>query len=485
MSSAAAAAASPVAVAAPTVVVQPLATVERIVKLEPIAGADRIEMATVLGWETVVKKGDFSVGDLCVWHMPDTVLPAECARYKFLERDHYRLKCSKIRGVYSQGLALPLDQVLEDCIGRDVSAQVHSEPAKTHLRESSVCDPDNPGAIVLRLAVKDFATAFPYIMCSVCDGVDVRGITLDDGSRALGSDSDFAGLAPDTRHFCVVFDGLFAIRHWHVFREGTDVTTLVGIRKYSKPEPRHPGPRVGGTAERPSTFPTDLVPRTEEPSVQTVGGMLRLLNKLPPSELYAALKLDGTSFTVFSTGETEASRSGICSRNYLLDPLDAAANASSFFSGKTVTSPYHTIAQRYKLPISLASYCAGNMCDLAVQGEIVGHKINDDPMGLGEGVIEFYVFNVFDIGEQRYLGLAEMQHVCSALGLKMVPRITPPEGFSAMTSKQWLEFADTLKYANGKPAEGLVLRPCTGTLAGSSRISCKVVSRRYLLAKGE
>lgn len=41
-----------------------LASVQKVVKLEPIEGADLIEKATVLGWEIVVKKGEYKVGDL-------------------------------------------------------------------------------------------------------------------------------------------------------------------------------------------------------------------------------------------------------------------------------------------------------------------------------------------------------------------------------------------------------------------------------------
>lgn len=42
-----------------------LASIEKIKSLEPIEGADRIEKATVLGWELLVQKGEFKVGDLC------------------------------------------------------------------------------------------------------------------------------------------------------------------------------------------------------------------------------------------------------------------------------------------------------------------------------------------------------------------------------------------------------------------------------------
>lgn len=85
-----------------------LASIERIVSLTPIAGADRIELARVLGFNTVVKKGEFKVGDLCVFHVPDTVVDSNNPEYAFLEKQGYRLKISRFKGVYSQGLALPV-----------------------------------------------------------------------------------------------------------------------------------------------------------------------------------------------------------------------------------------------------------------------------------------------------------------------------------------------------------------------------------------
>ncbi len=84
-----------------------LASVQIITEIRPIEGADRIEAATVLGYQTVIKKGEFRPGDLCVWHEPDTVA-AEKPEYEFLRRQGFRLKVSRFKGQVSQGLALPL-----------------------------------------------------------------------------------------------------------------------------------------------------------------------------------------------------------------------------------------------------------------------------------------------------------------------------------------------------------------------------------------
>ena len=84
-----------------------LASIQRITNIRPIPGADRIEAATVLGYQTVIKKGEFRAGDLCVWHEPDTVV-ADRPEYEFLRNHNFRLKVSRFKGQVSQGLALPL-----------------------------------------------------------------------------------------------------------------------------------------------------------------------------------------------------------------------------------------------------------------------------------------------------------------------------------------------------------------------------------------
>jgi hypothetical protein len=100
-----------------------LATIQAISNLEPILGADAIEKATVLGWELVVKKGEFKVGDLCVYCEIDSVLP-ERVEFEFLRDRKFRVKTIKLRGQISQGICFPVSILPQDTkieIGKDVT----------------------------------------------------------------------------------------------------------------------------------------------------------------------------------------------------------------------------------------------------------------------------------------------------------------------------------------------------------------------------
>lgn len=84
-----------------------LATIQRISELNPIPNADKIEVASVLGWKVVVKKEQFKVGDLCVFVEIDSLLPQK-PQFDFLQKSKFRVRTIRLRGQVSQGLALPL-----------------------------------------------------------------------------------------------------------------------------------------------------------------------------------------------------------------------------------------------------------------------------------------------------------------------------------------------------------------------------------------
>lgn len=99
-----------------------LATIRVISQLKPIKGADLIEVAVIDGWEVVIKKGEFNVGDLCVYFEIDSWIPTELAPFlsKSKEPRVYRnvkgerLKTIKLKGQISQGLVLPTS-ILDNC----------------------------------------------------------------------------------------------------------------------------------------------------------------------------------------------------------------------------------------------------------------------------------------------------------------------------------------------------------------------------------
>lgn len=105
-----------------------LVTLRQIAAINPIPGADAIEVATVDGWQVVVKKGEYSVGQIVVYFEIDSVLPAGRPEFEFLMArsrrinpvikkdetydviDGHRLRTIKLRGQVSQGLIIPLNE---------------------------------------------------------------------------------------------------------------------------------------------------------------------------------------------------------------------------------------------------------------------------------------------------------------------------------------------------------------------------------------
>lgn len=94
-----------------------LASIQRIKALEPIENADAILKATVLGWHVVVKKGEFQVGDLCVYCEIDSLFPDKPA-FEFLKPRGMRIKTVRLRGQISQGICFPLSILDSASLGK-------------------------------------------------------------------------------------------------------------------------------------------------------------------------------------------------------------------------------------------------------------------------------------------------------------------------------------------------------------------------------
>jgi len=107
-----------------------LATIRQISEIRLIPNADALELAIVDGWQAVVKKDEYQVGNLVVYCEIDSLLPIR-PEYEFLRKSCYRkmadgtegfrIKTIKLRGQLSQGLVLPLPFNSNLEIGQDVT----------------------------------------------------------------------------------------------------------------------------------------------------------------------------------------------------------------------------------------------------------------------------------------------------------------------------------------------------------------------------
>lgn len=84
-----------------------LATIREISNIRPIEGADKIVVAQVDGWECVVQKDEFQIGQHIVYVEVDSVVPKR-PEFEFLRPRKFRVRTIKLRGQVSQGLVLPL-----------------------------------------------------------------------------------------------------------------------------------------------------------------------------------------------------------------------------------------------------------------------------------------------------------------------------------------------------------------------------------------
>jgi len=131
--------------------------------------------------------------------------------------------------------------------------------------------------------------------------------------------------------------------------------------------------------------------------------------------------------------------------------------------------------------------------NIAIQGEICGPKINGNRMKRKDN--DYFIFNIWDIDNQYYLPLADVQEITKSLGLKTVDilyvgKLTEmkelvvtcnkdDEGYVKAVSTAILNYASDQEYGKGVPAEGIVIKTDFGK--EYPRISCKAISNKYLL----
>ncbi len=106
--------------------------------------------------------------------------------------------------------------------------------------------------------------------------------------------------------------------------------------------------------------------------------------------------------------------------------------------------------------------------------------IQGNPLGLKQ--IEARLFNVYSIDNHKYLDIQEVMVWSKVTSIPFVELIETSSSF-AMNTDAIRALAECQVYSNGKPAEGIVIRPVveqTVTVNGETlRLSFKAINLAY------
>lgn len=412
-----------------------MAHVERIVNVYPIDGADRVEMAQVLDYHVVVKKGEFSIGDMALYIEIDSIVPDGLP-------DEYQPRMNELKKlIYSP------DKVVKDQAMQEINAleKFNTIPYFAFLRSRNF---KVKQVHFGKLGIYSQGILFKL---DVFNNPDIKSIVGFDATAILNikqivEDVDEAGINDDN-------DAL-----------GNFLTKNVIGKKINKTLMRYSWFRKFlHSCKTPSTWLSIFPPKSDEDNAQKVFSKMKLL--YGDKKWYVSEKLEGQNISIASIRKSLLgyfSRTDIlvCSRT----GVKHKANNCGFW--KTVKNHnYDKILKN----IPGNWFVRGEHCGVmkgAIQGNIYGFTGSD-----------IYVFDVYrlDNNTKIMLTIDEMLDFCDTHGFKHVPIIDKnfvlPE-----TVQELLDYSNGLSvFGNNVMREGIVLR-----LVDDPRISFKVRSPKYL-----
>lgn len=230
--------------------------------------------------------------------------------------------------------------------------------------------------------------------------------------------------------------------------EGTDVSDALGIIKYEPPVPAQLAGQVRGI------FPT-AIPKTDQERVQNlVAEIAEYADRGLTFEVTE--KLEGSSCTMYLDREDSFH---VCSRNF---DLQEDGNVS-----------FWKVAAQYDVAAKMR---ARGLQGYALQGELVGEGVQGNVYKIKAQ--DFFVYDVYNEIEGRYLNALERVALCEDLQLSHVPPLDTAYVLSGNVD-------DLLKYAEGRSVlhdterEGVVFK-CNE----DPSISFKAISNKYLIKHG-
>jgi hypothetical protein len=412
-----------------------LVTVRQINALTPIEGADAIEVATVEGWRVVVKKGEFNVGDHCVYFEIDSFLPDGNPAWQFLVdksprifegvRGH-KLRTIRLRGQISQGFVMPLTAL----------PQVRAEWDRLCLEAphagGGIRDVDFSGV----LGIVKWEAQLPACLAGQAEGLFPSFIPKTDQERVQNLRARVFGYTDELVPFDttnIPLDALEAMRNRGelVWNEADSKWNKV-LKAQASPDDRYE----------------------------------------------VSLKLDGSSMTAFARarfaepvmaedGIQNPIDTGVCSRNLQLKVSEE--NSGNSFVSVAIESGLLRALEKL----------AEDGQDLAVQGELMGPGIQGNRDELK--TFQMFIFEIFDIRAGKKLAPSARRAVVKQLQeLGAAVQHAPVLHCGATLAELGIvDIASALKFAEGPSIkhavrEGVVFKRIDG------QFSFKVISDLFL-----
>ncbi|NJO64366.1 MAG: hypothetical protein HC836_41220 [Richelia sp. RM2_1_2] len=398
-----------------------LASIRKVVEIKPIERADTIEVAKVDGWECVVKKGDFKIGDLAVYFEEGSFLPIE-PRFEFLRKSCYkafgeiegfRLRTIKLKGQISQGLLLRLDEF--------------------------------PELFVINPKLRTIKSFLLYWIYFIVTGGKFQYIPLEEGLE--------------------VTDYLGVVRYQ---------TILENLDQNDSSNSRFKEP-----INRRKPFPS-FIPKTDEERVQNLPYQ-KIYEKFKNEPLTVTEKLDGTSFTAFrvifkedvttTIKDVNYCKYGVCSRNFELEYTDKSDYSNAF-----IDFAIEDLLQELSIKLGIQN--------LAIQGELIGPGIQGNKLNLKERELRiFNVYNIDQRDYVDFNVARDVINKCISKHeqVNCVPLITAtyilPEDRETVIEEAVMQSTLNLD----KLAEGIVIRFSKDQQA----LSFKAINNEWLLKYGE
>lgn len=203
-----------------------LVTLRTIDQIKPIEGADKIELAIVDGWQAVVKKGDFSVGEVVLYFEIDSFVPHDIA--PFLTKNNKprvykgvkgnRIKTVKLRGQISQGLVMKNNLPYGYEVYNNYDLSSYFGVIKWELEDKLMKNPQAAGSFpsFIRKTDQERVQNIANKLSDYKDELVEVTMKLDGSSMTIFSDkgnSDNSGIC--SRNVLLKMDEEFSNTHFH------------------------------------------------------------------------------------------------------------------------------------------------------------------------------------------------------------------------------------------------------------------------------